>query len=232
MESRWDKVMSMTLTLAAMVIAISLARRTFFPQAPQVAPARPANPTTVANWGEVLAHGTRMGPTSTPVTIVEFADLECPFCRMFYQDVYQSIDKRFPGQVALVHVDFPITGHRFARPAARAATCAKDLGIFKPFIERVYERQDSLGLKSWVQYGIDAGVKDTAAFNRCATSTAAMPFFDSAAAFGRRIGVRGTPTVMINGWRFPAAPDESTLSVAIRRILSGSDPFPEVRTAK
>jgi hypothetical protein len=75
-----------------------------------------------------------------------------------------AVRARYPKDVGLFFVHFPLPMHRFARPAARATECAGLQGKFGQMVDAVYNKQDSLGLKSWSDYGRDAGVADTVAF--------------------------------------------------------------------
>jgi protein-disulfide isomerase len=88
----------------------------------------------------------------------------------------------------------------------------------------VFEKQDSLGLKSWSSFALDAGIQDTVMFARCAGDTVELPLVVRGRALGERIGVRGTPTILINGWRMPAPPYDSLADI-IKRVVDGSPPF-------
>src|SRR5262245_53380703 len=68
-----------------------------------------------------------LGPSNAPVTIVEFADYQCPYCHRA-QDTVDLVMSRYAGKVQLVHRDFPLDGHPGAYPAARAARCAGEQG--------------------------------------------------------------------------------------------------------
>ena len=91
------------------------------------------------------------------------------------------------------------------------------------FASVAFAKQDSLGLKPWQSYATEAGIADTARFARCVLSTSPVPRIDDGLALGRRIGVRGTPTVVINGWRL-ARPPYDSLSEVVAGILAGRVP--------
>jgi protein-disulfide isomerase len=173
------------------------------------------------DWRTLIPSGTRIGSADAPVTIVEFADLECPFCKRFHESSLAAVQKQFGSKVSLVYVHFPITSHRFARPAARAAECASMQGVFGGFISAIYRKQDSLGLKSWTSYAVDAGVRDTAAFVVCARATGTLTLIDSGLAAGTRLHVEATPTVLVNGWRFATPPSDTTLTRVVGALLNG-----------
>jgi protein-disulfide isomerase len=126
--------------------------------------------------------------------------------------------------VRALYVSFPLAYHRFALPAARAAECASESGGFRRWIDVVYSKQDSLGLKSWASYAVEAGIVDTARIQACATSRAEFVRIAAGQDFGSRIDLTGTPTVIANGWRFRDTPTKETLGRAIDDLLSGRSP--------
>lgn len=209
-----------TILLAGCAAAISVAfvyRQISPPRAPQTASPEP--PRFVTNWATITAVARPLADTAAPIKIIELADFECPFCRRA-DSVYRQMERVFPGEVTQLFVHFPLRGHRFATPAANASECANDQGAFRRFHDLVYDKQDSLGLKSWVSFAREAGVRDTVQFARCLT-IARAPFVDSGLAWAKRLNARGTPTVIVNGWLFSAPPDSATLVAAIRSALSG-----------
>ena len=70
-----------------------------------------------------------LGPATAPVTMVEFSDYQCPYCRRAQGAVDQILGK-YQGKIRFVHRDFPLDGHPRAMPAARAARCADEQGKF------------------------------------------------------------------------------------------------------
>lgn len=218
-----DRANSFLLTIAALTIAGILVHREVFSRATVGAPALKQEVKRVDDWQTLVGSGLRIGPSSARMTVVEFGDFECPFCRQFAQ-AFHDVRARYGADVALVFVDYPLTRiHRFALPSARAAACANDQGRFAAFHDAVYEKQDSLGLKSWVSYAVDAGVTDTMAFERCNASNAPVLAVETGQALGKRLQIRGTPTVFINGWRLSRPPDDSLLAALAAGIFAGRD---------
>ncbi|HEY3825271.1 MAG TPA: thioredoxin domain-containing protein [Bryobacteraceae bacterium] len=111
--------------------------------APQQPPA-PVYPTT----GKLKLDGepTR-GSANAPVTLVEFTDYECPFCRQFETATLPEILKKYvdTGKVRLVVHDFPLNIHANAMPAAEAAHCAGDQGKFWPMHDALFSEPGNLG---------------------------------------------------------------------------------------
>jgi protein-disulfide isomerase len=114
--------------------------------------------------------------------------------------------------------------HRFARPAARALECAGDQLRFGEFVEAVYLQQDSLGLKPWTSIARDAGVTDTARFERCVSEKERVARIEDGVAAATRLNVTATPTVIVNGWKFALPPSEQTLMLTAERLLRGQSP--------
>jgi protein-disulfide isomerase len=131
--------------------------------------------------------------------------------------------------IAFTFIHYPLRMHRFAHRAAVAAECADGQGRFEQYINAVYEKQDSLGLKSWWSYAQAASVPDSVAFESCINGppsgriAAGLEWAD-------RLSLTGTPTVIVNGWRLPRAPSANELDDIVRAVQAGRDPFvrPEV----
>src|SRR5882724_646368 len=197
MKIRWDALVTTLLVLCAITTTFIVARREFFePKARSQA----QQPTFVTDWPFALDQYERVGPANARVKLVEFADFECPFCGEFYRTL-SAVEKRYPVEVSLVFVHFPIPGHRFAIPAARVAECAAEQGRFEAMYGQLFEGQDSLGLKPWSDYATAAGVPDLAAFDVCVKKTDPIPRVEAGMELGKKLDVQGTPTLIINGWK-------------------------------
>ncbi len=222
MEGRFDRLVSGTLVLCALAITGSVLSREF--GAPQ-RPVLPAldRPSLVEGWKDALAVGIEIGDRSAPVKVIEFADLECPFCARFHEDMAMVMEK-FPKQVSLVFVHFPLANHRFALPAARAVECADARGRVAEMVSLLYQKQDSIGIKAWGAFAHEAGIADTLGFGRCAMNPAAVKRIDAGKSVGARLQVSSTPTVIVNGWRYGRPPDQVELEQIVRRVLQGGSP--------
>lgn len=160
-------------------------------------PARPDS-VLVENWTRFLAGGHQRGPATAPVTILEFGDYECPFCARFARAMVE-IEAAYPGQVRFVYRHWPLSMHRFAYPAARAAECAGAQGRFWEMHELLYAKRDSLGLVTFDELATRAGVTDAKRFHACAASGKAVPNIDAGMHDARQAGGTGTPTLIVNG---------------------------------
>lgn len=207
-----DKVLTGALAIAALSLAGIAARREIFGPPVTQGAVRAEPPKFEKEWRALSKYGTWIGDSQASVRLVEFADFECPYCARFHER-FKAVRDSFTGSMSLLVVQFPIPGHRFARPAAIAAECANSLNAYEAFHDLLYAKQDSLGLKSWTSFAIDAGISDTARFNVCITNESGARKIDSAAAQGKRMAVGGTPTVLIEGWRYSQPPADSLLSI-------------------
>jgi protein-disulfide isomerase len=224
MTGSLERTLSMLLTVTAIVIAGTLVHREFFTNPLAAAGKAGVAPDYIENWKEVLDDGHRVGSATAPVKIVEFADLECPGCRIF-QNIAREVIESHPGEVSLVYVHYPLPQHRFSMQAARAAECAAKQGKFSEFADAVYAHQDSIGLKSWGGFARIAGIADTAAIARCAIDPTPVPQIEAGRQFGDRIALRGTPSIIINGWRLGHTPTASELGKLVSTMKDGKVPF-------
>lgn len=223
MKPNGERLISTVFALSITVIAVAFAHREFAPGDRRTQPPRPT--TYVEHWEDVAASGIREGEATAPVQVMVFSDMECPFCRMFDLN-FRILRAQFPSQITLIYVPFLIPGHRFAMSAARATECANNQERFTAFYHLVFDKQDSLGLKSWPSYAKEAGVRNARGFARCVTDTMPVSRVGLGREAGRKIGVDYTPTVIINGWKLGSPPDSAELSRIVGMLLKGKSPFP------
>jgi protein-disulfide isomerase len=195
-RDRLESVAYVSMVSATVLIAAVLVRREFFPKANE-----PGKPVRVDNWAELAAGKNRIGPASAAVTIVEFADFQCPACRFYNLGMVRSLLERYPNDVALVYRQFPLDNHKYAYAAARASECISGQPSFDRLSTLFYQKQDSLGIKPFKQFAAEAGVADIAAFESCASHTGRVGAVDADIALAKKIGISGTPTFVINGFK-------------------------------
>ncbi len=224
MKDRLERTLSVILVGAALAIAVGMVHREFFAHTEQTPSSRDFGQTYEKNWMDLLASGNPQGDTAAPVKIIEFSDLECPFCRELHKSLGEVLAAD-PKGVVSYFVHYPTPGHRFAIPAARAAECARSRGRFDQFVALVFEKQDSLGLKSWGSFAHDAGLQDTTAIVKCAIADGEVPRIVENVAAGRKLNIRGTPTVFYNGWRVQGGASTEEIKRIVDRLKKGSPPF-------
>ena len=149
------------------------------------------------------------GNPNATVTIVEFADFECPVCRQLHEAIRGLLPKY--AQLRLVFKDFPLEQmHPWARTAALAGRCAyqQDPKAFWKMYDNLYDNQDVISApNAWdkaVDYAGQAGLK-TDVFKSCMTSPEATAAVDASIANGKLMEVNSTPTLFVNGRRIVGA---------------------------
>jgi protein-disulfide isomerase len=129
--------------------------------------------------------------------------------------------------LTVVFRNLPLTRlHPFAHPAAVAAVCAAMQSQFAQYHDFLFRHQDSLGTLKWTRVAAGAGVKDTAEFTRCLVSSDADAILRADSLAADKLQATGTPTVLVNGWRFFGAPSTQQLDSAIARELQRSKHAP------
>lgn len=222
MKLRFDVVVTVTLVVCAVLTTGLVVRRAFV--APLSSLGREEQrPIFIKDWRTDLSRGVRMGSEQAPVQLLEFADFECPYCATFHKDM-KALREHYPSQVAVTFVHFPLPMHRFAEPAARVAECARDQGSFEAMYDLLFEQQDQFGLKAWSEFATEAGVPDGVAFETCIKRTNPIPRVVEGEQLGKDIDVRGTPTVIVNGWKLGRPPSKQELDAMVRAILAGKSP--------
>jgi len=219
MSTLWEKTISAVLGLAALAIAVVELHREFGPQ-----PASRNRAEYVADWRSMLPTAHMVGDQQAPITIIEFTDLQCPFCRRF-NSALASARVKYPNKIATAFVHFPLNGHGQAEAAARAVECAAASGRFGEAVDFVFEKQDSLGKQPWTWFAAGAGVRDTLSFVHCMADSGVRRNVQAGLTLGKKIGVTGTPTVLLNGWRYSGTPSDTELVRAVGDLLSGKRPY-------
>jgi len=99
-----------------------------------------------------------MGPESAPVTLVEFSDFQCPYCRAAAPTLKQVANK-YGDKVHIVYRQYPIASlHPFALKAAEASLCANEQGKFWPLHDRMFDDQTKLGVSDLKQQARELGM--------------------------------------------------------------------------
>jgi protein-disulfide isomerase len=202
-----DTIASVVLAAAAVAAVITMIRT------PRPVPVQNPNspPVQVSQWERLLQRGHWIGPRDASVVIVEFGDYECPVCAAYHRSTLQPFLSDHHEQAALVFLHWPLDYHRFAYPAARASECAAAQGQFAAYHELLYAKQDSLGLKSFHDIGVDARVPDMRQFDQCNRSTNTVARIDADIADAIAVGGTGTPTIIVNGFRYGRSPTRGQL---------------------
>jgi protein-disulfide isomerase len=131
-------------TLLALCIVASAAFATQQTNAPSASTAK-GTPAAAAHPTFLKA----IGNPNAPITMEVFGDFQCPACRGFFENTVKQVldDYVIPGKVYLIHRDFPLEMHPYARQAARLANAAAELGKFEAIERALYDHQDEWSAK-------------------------------------------------------------------------------------
>ncbi len=186
-------------------------KTTALPSQVAPAPTQPSAPQAVApqNTGPVkvsLDDDPLLGDKNAPVTLVEFSDYECPFCKRHFDQVYSQLKKDYidTGKVKLVYRDFPLSFHDpMATTEAIAASCAREQGgdpVYFKFHDEMFKRTTSNGngLSKDKIYTIatDLGL-NTDNLKNCVEAAKYKAEVAKDIADGTKVGVSGTPSFFI-----------------------------------
>jgi protein-disulfide isomerase len=160
------------------------------------------------------------GAADAPVTIVEFSDFECPFCKQTRPTLKQLLE-RYPGKVRLAYRDFPLDSiHPQARRAAEAARCAHDQGKFWEYHDVLFTQSPQLALEDLRRYAGQVGL-DVTKFDGCLAAGVHKAAVQRDLDEGNRLGVTGTPAFFINGRTLTGAQPLEAFARLIDQELAG-----------
>lgn len=147
---------------------------------------------------EIAGEGPARGPADAPITVVEFSDYQCPFCKSAEAIVAQVLE-RYPTQVRVEFRQFPLDNlHPQARLAAEAALCAADQGQYWKYHEALFRHAPKLEKGQLESYASQAGL-DRAAFDACLAEKRHAAQVEADVAAGKAASVAGTPAFFVNG---------------------------------
>jgi len=138
-----------------------------------------------------------LGPADAPVTIVEFSDFNCPYCRRFQAETFPALMAAYPDQIRFVYRDFPITSAE-SIVAAQAANCAGRQGAYWEYHDALLKGDLGLSEPAYEVYANRLKL-DADALAACIASGEERPEVEADAHDGAALGVSGTPTFFING---------------------------------
>jgi len=163
------------------------------------------------------------GPASARVTLVEYADFECPGCGQAYP-VIKAVQKAFGPNLRFVFRHFPLlASHPHAAMAAEAAEAADVQGRFWEMHDRLFEHQHSLSDVDLQRHALKIGL-DLERFERDMRTQAHQVRVREDAAEGARCGVKGTPTLFVNGMKYTGSLEREALVLALARAALAPPP--------
>jgi protein-disulfide isomerase len=145
----------------------------------------------------VLDGSPEKGPADAAITIVEWADFECPFCRLM-SPLLDQLVSRFDGQVRVVYKFYPLGAHPHGMAAARAAVAAGDQGKFWEMHHLLFENQTRLELADLERYATQLGL-DLPKFKAAMVAKSTEERIEKDKKQAEGLGLEGTPFLFING---------------------------------
>ena len=164
------------------------------------------------------------GAANAPVTVVEYGDFQCPACLRFFSDTERRLKEEYVSkeQVQFVFRNFAFIGNE-SRWAAEASECANEQGRFWDYHDRLYEKQggENVGTfskENLKRFAADLGL-NAEQFNQCLDAGKYTAKVQQELAQGRQEGVRGTPSVFVNGRLIEGGADYRLLRSAVETAL-------------
>lgn len=143
-----------------------------------------------------------LGDPNAKLTIVEFADFQCPFCGKFFKEVYPTIKSKYidTGKIKFVYMDYAFLGQE-SKDAAEAAKCAAEQGKFWEYHDEIYnnqkgENQGTFNTTALRGFAQKLGL-DLAKFNQCVADTKYDKSIEDEMVLGSKYGISGTPGFLI-----------------------------------
>jgi protein-disulfide isomerase len=133
------------------------------------------------------------------VTLIEFADFQCPYCASA-RSMVEALQKQYPEDVRVVFRHDPLTQHRDAKAAAQAAFCAFEQDKFWPYHDKLFDNPNALSADYFKRFAKEVGM-DVAKLETCLNSDRAIEAVAKDVEAAKRFGVSGTPVIFINGMK-------------------------------
>jgi protein-disulfide isomerase len=166
-----------------------------------------------------LSGSPALGSASAPITIVEFSDFECPYCKRFHERVLTPLREQYisKGLVRFVHKDLPLPFHAQADLSARVARCSPTDADYWEIYQRLFDRQTCLSCEGPIQIATDDPTEQDQ-LRTCADDPATALLVNTDRSEAELHGIRATPTLVIG----------PTISAERHRgrVLEGAMPWP------
>lgn len=186
--------------------------------------------TSTDPWGRVnmgaasLDDRPTLGPADAPVTIVEFADFECPYCAHAFSVIETLVNTTYKGKVKVIYKNYPLNAHLWALKAAEAAECARlqNPAAFWDFARYFYTNQGTINpqnLQEKVNKLASAQKLDQPSLKACMDSPQTEVRVKQDQNDGNSLRVTSTPTFFVNGIPVVGLPDGKVMEFVINSEL-------------
>jgi len=191
------------LVSCATLLTVLNVRQTFF--TPVDSLTTPSD--TIHDWRSYTTGGIRTSPASGQLLVITiFSDYECPFCKRLSPQI-AKLQRRYGSRLAVIWRQYPApAGHPFAMTAAAAAICAASENRFEQVHERLFNELTDSSSVALTSLALRAGITDSARFARCLRDANTKAPINRDINEGDRLGIRGTPTLLIDSLKFDGLP--------------------------
>ena len=187
-------------------------------------PVSPAETPQVVRYDIPIDDDPVLGPEDAQITVVEFSDYECPYCRTWHTEVYSQLIDAYGDQIRFIYRDFPLESiHANAKPAAEAANCAYEQGEFWDYHDKLFSMELGLNSEAYQEYATQLEL-DLDEFQECIESGRYQEEVQSDFEFAANLGVRSTPTFFVNGIAVVGAQPFEVFQQVIEKELAGEIP--------
>lgn len=142
------------------------------------------------------------GQPSAPITIIKFADFQCPNCKRA-ASIFNDLLKKYPQDIKLVFMNLPVKSSQASRQIAHGGVCAHNQGKFWAYHDAAYQSQSSLSSPSPAKLAKQIGAA-TERFGQCMQDRGTRIKVQGSIDEARRLGVKETPTIFVDGRPFPS----------------------------
>ena len=190
--------------------------------APEMPAERLQPPLVSLTTALMLAGEPVMGSDKAPLTIVEFSDFECRYCRLFHEQVFPSLRREYidTGLVRFIHKDLPLPFHDQAWPASAAARCAGEQQRYWDFHHALFDQQNCLKCKGVIEIAKELRI-DTSALQACMQRESTDILIKANLSEAHLNNIYSTPTFVIG----PSSNDGKHDG----KIVEGAMPWPKFK---
>ena len=157
-----------------------------------------------------------LGDPNAPLTIVEFSDFECSYCRRFHEQVMPQLKRDYidTGLVRFVHKDLPLPFHPHALPAAAAARCAGEQNRYWELYSSLFDQQNCLGCKGVLAIAAEAEI-NISRLQACMKKESTLALINANRSEASLHNISATPTFIIGPTRIDGSLDGQILEGAL-----------------
>ncbi|WP_455378996.1 thioredoxin domain-containing protein [Petrachloros mirabilis] len=163
-----------------------------------------------------------IGPTNAPITIIEFSDFQCPYCKLS-SPVLKEVISKYPEKIRLVYRDYPVPNHPHAPKAAEAAQCAAEQGQFWEYHDLLFSRQTPGDGWDYAVLAKELGLQEER-FTTCLNTGRYQDEVSKDLRDALKLGITSTPTFFVNGRPLIGAQPVAAFQKVIDRILQQEHP--------